>query len=148
MRTSACASGSGRWRRARRAVTEPRGLWIYAVAGQPVDESSLGRLTGVAGAPARTVTEAGLTAVVGDVPLEEFGEQALRRNLEDLAWLGETARAHHRVIEAVAQQVPVVPARLATVYSGDAGVASMLADRGRDLRLALGRSDARKEWGV
>jgi hypothetical protein len=118
------------------------------VAGQRVDESSLGQLTGVAGAPVRTVTAAGLTAVVGDVPLEEFGEQALRRNLEDLSWLEETARAHHRVIEAVAGQIPVVPARLATVYNGDAGVAGMLAERGADLRVALGRIEARKEWGV
>jgi hypothetical protein len=118
------------------------------VAGQPVDESSLGQLTGIAGAPVRTVTAAGLTAIVGDVPLHEFGEQALHRNLEDLAWLEETARAHHRVIEAVARQVPVVPARLATVYHGDAGVADMLAERGADLRVALGRIDARREWGV
>ena len=122
-------------------------MWAYAVTARAVT-ASLGQLTGVGGGSIRTVATAGLTAVVEDVDLAEFGEAALRRNLEDLAWLEATARAHHRVIAAVAEQAPVVPIRLASVYSGDAGIAAMLADRVADFQAALSRVSGRKEWGV
>jgi hypothetical protein len=72
----------------------------------------------------------------------------LRRNLEDLDWLEATARAHHRVIDVVAQQGPLVPMRLATVYSGDESLGAMLAERSADLRVALARITGRQEWGV
>jgi Gas vesicle synthesis protein GvpL/GvpF len=131
-------------------VTEPRGLWVYAVA-ERVPAAGMDRAAdvgGVGGGQVRTVTAAGLTAIAGEVPLEEFGEAALRRNLEDLAWLEETARAHHRVIEAVARQCPVVPMRLATVYRGDASLGAALTERRDDFRAALGRTSGRKEWGI
>jgi hypothetical protein len=128
-------------------MPELHGVWLYAIAERPA-MTGLSKLDGVAGGPVRTVTAAGLTAVAGDVPLAEFGEAPLRRNLEDLSWLEATARAHHRVIAAVAEQAPVVPMRLATVYRDDAGVAEALADRASDFRAALGWITARKEWGV
>jgi hypothetical protein len=102
----------------------------------------------VGGEPVRAVAAAGLRAIAGDVPLAEFGEAALRRNLEDLAWLEATARSHHRVIEAAARQAPVVPMRLATVCRDDASVTARLTGRRDDFRAALGRTSGRKEWGV
>jgi hypothetical protein len=128
-------------------VTEPRGLWVYAVT-EHIRAASLGQVAGVGGGPVRTVEASGMTAIVEEVPLEEFGEAALRRNLEDLPWLEETARAHHRVIEGATRGCPVVPMRLATVYSGDASVAAMLAGRRDDFRAALGRTSRHQEWGV
>ena len=126
---------------------EPDGVWVYAIA-ERVTVTPLGQVRGVGEGPVRTVAAAGLTAVAEDVGLAEFGEEALRRNLEDLGWLEATARAHHRVIDAVAQQGPLVPMRLATVYSGDAKVAAMLAEREADSRSALRRISGRGEWGV
>src|SRR5262249_39926506 len=82
------------------------------------------------------------------VTLAEFGEDALRRNLEDLGWLEATARAHHHVIDAVAQQGPLVPMRLATVYSGDEGIAAMLGERGADFRSARARVSGAKGGGA
>jgi hypothetical protein len=122
-------------------------VWTYAVA-EDVTSASLGQLTGVGGGPVRVIAAAGLTAVAEDVGLAEFGEEALRRNLEDLAWLEGTARAHHRVVDAAAGQGPVVPMRLATVYGSDDGVTAMLAERQADFRAALDRIRGRQEWGV
>jgi Gas vesicle synthesis protein GvpL/GvpF len=124
-----------------------RGLWIYAVA-ERVDAAGLRQLTGVGGGPVRVTSAAGLAAVAEDVGLAEFGEDALRRNLEDMAWLETTARAHHQVIDAVAQQGPLVPMRLATVYRSEASLAAVLADRAADFRAALDRISGRREWGV
>lgn len=125
----------------------PLGVWVYAVA-ERVDPVCLAQLAGVGGCPVRALSASGLTAVVSDVPLAEFDESALRRNLEDLAWLEATARGHHQVIEAVAEHGLVIPMRLATVYHNDAGTAAMLAERDADFRAALDRTRARKEWGV
>src|SRR5262249_9539545 len=111
------------------AMTEPQGIWVYTVA-EAVRDGSLGGLTGVSGGPVAALAAGGLTAVTGQVPLAEFGEAALHRNLEDLDWLEEKARAHHGVIDAVAQQEPLVPMRFATVYHSEAGVAQLLT-RGR-----------------
>jgi hypothetical protein len=126
---------------------EARCVWLYAVTAD--DEGLLAYdATGVGGGRVRAVRAAGLTAVVEDVDSDEFGEAALRRNLEDLDWLEGTARAHHAVIGTLAGQGPVVPMRLATLYTGDDPVAETLRQRRGDLREALSRLRGRSEWGV
>lgn len=95
-------------------MTEPAGVWLYGVA-EGVPAAELSQLTGVGGGPVRAVTAAGLAAIASNVRLDEFGESALRANLEDIAWLEATATAHHAVIDAVSHDQPVVPMRLATV---------------------------------
>ena len=128
-------------------MAEATGVWVYAIA-ETAGPASLGELSGVGRGPVRPVEAAGLMAIVEDVGLDEYGESALRRNLEDLDWLGAAARAHHRVIDAAGHLAPVVPMRLATVYSDDAGVRTVLAERGADFRQALHRIGTRREWGV
>jgi Gas vesicle synthesis protein GvpL/GvpF len=129
------------------------GLWTYAVTEDghlsgpdgPVD---LSWLTGVGEAPVRTTASGGMTALVSDVSLAEFGETVLRENLDDLDWLNEVAREHHYVIDAAARLFPLLPVRLATVYSSDDAVHAALAERGSRLRDALHRVGGRVEWGV
>ena len=128
-------------------VTEDSCVWVYAVADDAAPAFTGGPI-GVGGAGARPLGAAGLMAVVGSVARSEFGEAALRQNLEDLDWLERTARAHHEVIETVAKERSVVPMRLATVYSSDEAVAGMLRERADDLRQALARLTGRSEWGV
>ncbi|MEU8272305.1 GvpL/GvpF family gas vesicle protein [Sphaerisporangium sp. NPDC049002] len=126
------------------------GTYLYAVTREEdrVDPAALSGLTGVAGTPVHTVAHAGLVAYVGTVPLEEFGEGPLRRSLEDLDWVGETARAHHRVVEAVAGSAPTAPVRLVTVYSGEDQVRDMLGRRRDDFTAVLSQVAGRREWGV
>ena len=122
-------------------------VWLYAVAANDAGTGARA-MTGVGGEPVRAVRTAGLTAFVGDVDQRDFGAVALRRNLEDLDWLDRTARAHHAVIEAIAERCPVVPMQLAAVYPSDHSVAETLRERATDLRRLLSRIRARSEWGV
>ncbi|MDQ3789095.1 MAG: GvpL/GvpF family gas vesicle protein, partial [Actinomycetota bacterium] len=124
-----------------------RGTWVYAVV-EDVDRNLLTGMTGVAGEPVRATGAHGLTAVVGTVPLAEFGEDALRRNLEDIDWLARVAQAHDAVVAAVARAVPAVPFRMATVYFDDARVESFLDSQAEGFRAALSRVAGRSEWGV
>lgn len=128
-------------------MPEKLGVWIYAVTGSLPGEQ-LGGVTGVGGGPVRTVEGAGLVAVVSSVDLTTFGEEPLRRNLEDLAWLETTARAHHEVINTVSRVGPIVAMRLATVYRDDSRVAAMLSERREELTAALRRIAGRTEFGV
>ncbi|HWC38075.1 MAG TPA: GvpL/GvpF family gas vesicle protein [Acidimicrobiales bacterium] len=128
-------------------MTERLGAWVYGVT-RPFRPERLALLTGVDREPVRSVEASGLAAVVGSVDLEDFGEEALRRNLEDIDWLEACARAHHRVLEAVVQFAPVIPMRLAVVFHDDSGVRAMLENHREGISAALRRVDGRFEWGV
>lgn len=113
-----------------------------------LDPATLAGRTGLRGAPLEVVEHDGLQAVVCTVDLEEFGEDALRRNLEDLAWLEEVARAHDEVVHEVARHGTVAPLRLVTIYSDDDSVRRHLGDLADQLTAALDRVEGRSEWSV
>ncbi|MEV5495048.1 GvpL/GvpF family gas vesicle protein [Nonomuraea fuscirosea] len=125
------------------AAGEGEGTYLYAVARDPLPAPA-----GVAGAPVRTIAHAGLVAYVSTVPLERFGEEPLRRSLEDMDWLAETARAHHLVVDTVAALTTTAPVRLVTVYADDAQVADLLERRENDFLRLLEHVTGRREWGV
>ncbi|RPE39933.1 gas vesicle protein GvpL/GvpF [Streptomyces sp. Ag109_O5-1] len=108
-------------------------------------------LRGVADAPVGLVTEAGddqLGLVVSHVQAQDFREDALKQHLEDLEWLEAVARAHHGVIEALAERTTVLPLRLATVYLDDQR-ARVVLEAGRTVFAErLARLSGQVEWGV
>lgn len=129
-------------------MTDTTGVWMYAVTDEPLADREAEAASGVAGERTRTVHEGGLTAVVGTVPLDGFGEAALARNLEDLDWLERIARAHDSVVADLSRQVPVVPLRLATVCLDDERVRELLTEHGEQFSSALALVRGRTEWGV
>ncbi|GAA2298807.1 GvpL/GvpF family gas vesicle protein [Streptomyces kunmingensis] len=126
-------------------MTELR--YVYAVCGA-LDAPLSADLTGVGGGAPRRIEHAGLTAVVSQVPADQFSESALRRNLENLDWLADTARAHQAVIAALTSVTSPLPLRLATVFRDDDGVRAMLEEQQERLRTSLARIEDRVEWGV
>jgi Gas vesicle synthesis protein GvpL/GvpF len=134
-------------------MSDDTGIWAYAITEHdhlsgPEGEVDLSWLTGVGESKVRTATCSGLTALVSDVNMAEYGESALRENLENLDWLDEVAREHHYVIDAAVRLFPLLPVRLATVYSGDDALRSALAEHNAQLLDALHRVGGRVEWGV
>ncbi|MEU9115403.1 GvpL/GvpF family gas vesicle protein [Streptomyces sp. NPDC048483] len=114
-------------------------------------EEALPGLPGVADAPVHLVrAEHGgeVVVAVSPVPAQDFQEDALKAHLEDLDWLESVARAHHRVIEALAARATVLPLRLATVYLDDDRVRSMLDARQEAFAERLSHLAAHEEWGV
>lgn len=122
-----------------------RGCWVYGVTDRDPDVAGL---TGVAGEPVVTAPAGSLTALVSDVDLDEFGEDAMARNLEDLDWLESVARAHHHVIETASRRLPVLPVGLTTVYSTRDGMAEALGEREEEFLDGLALVRDRVEWGV
>ncbi|MEU5719263.1 GvpL/GvpF family gas vesicle protein [Streptomyces sp. NPDC020403] len=126
--------------------------YTYAVAR---DDGSLGKavseLVGVAGATVDLVRAEAcddLVAAVSQVPEQDFDEAVLRVRLEDLDWLESTARAHHRVVDALAARTTVLPLRLVTMYRDDERVRAMLRTRCGAFTARLEDLAAQVEWGV
>lgn len=94
------------------------------------------------------VEAAGLAALVRSVPRSEYGEEPLRRNLNDLAWLERVARSHEAVLEQTLATSTIVPLRLCTLYENEQSVRAMLEREHDSLRGALDLLAGRQEWGV
>jgi hypothetical protein len=89
-----------------------------------------------------------LAAIVSSVSLEEFGEEQLRENLNEVAWLEQKARAHEAVLEALIESTTVVPTRLCTIFRDEKQVREMMGREGPALVEALERLEGKAEWGV
>ncbi|MEU3708795.1 GvpL/GvpF family gas vesicle protein [Streptomyces catenulae] len=127
--------------------------YAYAVARD--DDGTLATelsgLSGVADAPVRLVRAGrndGVVVAVSPVPAPDFREEALHAHLEDMEWLEAIARAHHRVIEAIAAHGTVLPLRLATVYLDEERVRLMLDDSREEFADRLAELAGLEEWGV
>jgi hypothetical protein len=126
--------------------------YVYAVARNTPDlQPAAAGLTGVADAPVGLVAGThgdDIVLVVSPVPAQDFQEDALKRHLEELEWLEAVARAHHRVIEALATRTTILPLRLATVYLDDERARTVLDTAWDAFAQRLAHLAAHIEWGV
>lgn len=123
------------------------GSYLYAISRDTAVDD-LQERTGVAGGDVRVVSDGDLTAIVSTVELDEFGEQALTRNLEDLDWLERVARSHDTIVADIARLGPTAPLRILTIYYDDDGVRRRLHEQRAELADSLDRVAGRSEWGV
>ena len=129
-------------------MTGPSGWYVYGVV--PTAEASeaiFENVAGVAAGAVALVDGGSLAAIASEVPLSEFGEEAIAKNLRDPDWLEGRVRAHDAVLEAALGAVPVVPFRFGTIYRDADHVRELLRDDGR-LGEALERVRGRVELGV
>jgi Gas vesicle synthesis protein GvpL/GvpF len=139
-----------RWSNDRpREMTEPV-LGCYAYGVVPAGEAlALDGLSGVEpGSRVVLLTHRELGVVVSEVHLEEFGAEALKRNLEDLDWLERTARAHDAVLAHALSAEAVIPLRLCTIFDDEKRAREMLDSERGPLLDALARLRGRSEWNV
>lgn len=123
------------------------GLYCYALTRDLAVEA-LAQVAGIGGNPLRAVDGAGLAAVVSEVDLGEFGEEALRRNLESLPWLESVAVAHDGVVRALVEHAPTAPLRLATIFVSEQGVRDRLEEWREPAGRVLDRITGTREWSV
>ena len=123
------------------------GRYLFAVTrGLPAE--GLAGTHGLRDASLQLVPCGELQAVVCSVDLAEFGEEPLRRNLEDLPWVEELARTHDEVVRSVAEKATVAPMRLVTIYADDTRLREQIGLLHDALVAALDRVDGCAEWSV
>jgi len=86
--------------------------------------------------------------VVSTVPLDRYGEAAIRKGLNDLAWVSRAAVGHERVIDAFHGVEAVLPMKLFTIFSTDARAIEDVRDDASRIAGLLRRVSGRREWGV
>ncbi|MDH2415878.1 GvpL/GvpF family gas vesicle protein [Nocardioides sp. CER19] len=123
------------------------GRYLYAVT-RDLSPDAVAGTRALGGSPLEVIEHRGLSVLVSTVDLDEFGEDALRRNLEDLAWLEATARGHDDVVRFAAERGATAPMRLVTICLDDAGVLARLDDSYDQIVQALARVEGRTEWSV
>ncbi len=129
------------------AEASATGMYVYGIS-RDLPGTAMADVRGVVGEPVRLIEQDGLVALASPVDLEEFGEDALRENLESLEWLEAVARAHHAVVDAAVEHAATVPLGLVTVYRSEERVRKALLERKEEFTRALDRLTGRTEWGV
>ena len=124
------------------------GTYVYAI-GRYLSGDQLAEVRGQSDIPVRTIAHRDLVAVVSTVDLSEFGESALRQNLEDIRWVETTARRHHEVVRRTSEvTTALAPFRLVTIYRSDDAARVRMEELYDELAVVLDRVEGRGEWGV
>lgn len=90
----------------------------------------------------------GLYAVVNEVPLDEFSEENLKKNLSDLEWIKTKAGIHEKVIETVMKNSCVIPFKFGTIFNTEENLKIMLKEHISKFKDTLKYLEGKEEWGV
>jgi len=89
-----------------------------------------------------------ITAVVCEVPPEEFAGSSSEERLQDLGWVAPRAVRHEQVIEEVMRYSPVFPARFGTLFSSMERLARLLELNHEIVSRFLDDVADNEEWSV
>lgn len=121
------------------------GWYLYAF----LSHGEVPPMTGIDGHSAlHRIDEQGIVALASQVPLAEFGEEALRRNLEDLGWLEEKVRLHEAIVEAALAKGQLLPMKFGTIFLDPERIGEVIRKNALVLRAALEELGDKEEWGV
>jgi hypothetical protein len=117
-------------------------IWLYAISSGAPSTAK-----GIEGREVRAIEEAGLTALVSDVPEDAYEQAALDESVRDGEWLTPRATAHQDVNAAAhAATEAVLPVPFGTIYRSDERVREMLRERADELHAKLEQVRGRSEW--
>jgi hypothetical protein len=86
--------------------------------------------------------------VVADVPLDQYSEAAINRNISNLDWLSRAAVAHESVVESFVAADAVLPMKIFTIFASDARAVRYVGARRKSILALLNRVRQQAEWGV
>jgi hypothetical protein len=90
-----------------------------------------------------------IQAVISSVRVALFGEAAVRRGLDDNAWLATHVLSHQQVLDTlVTSGQPVIPMRFCTIYSDGKALEASLVRHQAAFGAELQRLRGKQEWGL
>ncbi len=90
----------------------------------------------------------GLWLIAAHAPAAGYGEAAIGRGLQDLAWVSERALPHEAVIEFAGRSGTVLPMKLFTLFRSDERALEHVAGQRKRIDRLLERLAGREEWGL
>lgn len=122
------------------------GLYLFCVARSAVLAPAEFGLT--ADAPLRTLCRNGLQAVVCEVLLADWIEDAGEAHLQDRQWLGPRSVRHEWVIKQVMAGGGVLPLRFGCIFSGEESLNDWLVRHHKAIGEYLDSIGNRQEWSL
>jgi hypothetical protein len=89
-----------------------------------------------------------IEALISHVPLNEYNEESLKEQLEDVGWIVPRAQAHERIIESVMQFCAVIPVKFCTIFKDESKVSETLRQNYEEFRSLLDYLSDKQEWGI
>lgn len=125
-------------------------VYVYAIAGADAATwIAAERPKGLERRSVRAIEEAGLAAIVSDVPAEDYAQSALDEHVRDGRWLTPRATAHQSVNAAVHTALDAaLPVPFGTIYVAEDRVREMLRARADELRAKLASVRGQAEFVV
>ncbi len=85
-------------------------------------------------------------AVISEVPLDVYSEEALQSKLNDPAWFEQTLRQHTKILSRVQAQVSIVPMRVCTICDSMEGLKAFLGEHHEDFVSTLQLIEGNHSW--
>jgi len=98
--------------------------------------------------PVYALSHRAIQAVVSKVSLQEFGQQELEANFNNIHWVDAKARFHLSVLETLLADGTVIPMRFCTIYRSERRMQELMEQYYDKLLDTLARLDGKQEWGV
>ena len=87
-----------------------------------------------------------IQAVISEVPLDVYGENALQSRLNDSSWFENTLRAHNALLGKIQDQAPMVPMRVCTICDSMESLNAFLREHQDDFEKTLNLVENRESW--
>lgn len=133
-------------------------IYAYAIAALPNGAESLARqlhdVAGIDGASVDLVGDAArgdalaLAVLVSAVDAAAYVPAEVEARVGELKWLAPRAEAHDRVVTAAADEVPVIPLPIFSLFRDEGAVRAMLGDRRAELGRLFARLRGAREYTV
>lgn len=94
------------------------------------------------------ITLEDLIAVVSQVPLEEFGEESLKENIQNIKWLEKYIRAYDEITRKLFSQTTFIPVRFGTIYLTKDRVKESIKDSKEQIIKLIEHLKGKVELGV
>ncbi len=121
---------------------------LYAYAIVPATLATTDAPAGLDDAPVSVEAHGDVGAVISSLSGDDYDPEVIADRSADLAWLGERAAAHDRVMIWVSDHGPTIPLPPFSLFRDAAGVRRMLADRAPQLTATLRRIGQAREYTV
>lgn len=90
-----------------------------------------------------------IKAVVSNVPLEEYDQDAFAQNVEDIEWLKEKAVLHSNIVNGLFNASrTLIPLSFGTIFLSKENVNHFLMENYHTLKQNLDKINEKEEWGV
>ncbi|HEX8204094.1 MAG TPA: GvpL/GvpF family gas vesicle protein, partial [Isosphaeraceae bacterium] len=124
-----------------------QGVYLYGFTrpGVPDDAGCVGVDGHV---PVVALDCGGVSALVSEVPLEEFEAALGGDEPPDPSWIVPRACGHERVVAEVMARAPVLPVRFGTIFSTRQAVEALSAAHGAEITRFLDHVADKQEWAV